>query len=92
MESPISRGCLKSDPASTSAVICTFHADPAQGPELYVYSLQGGCKSLGQRKRIAATEGTFELFAVVGAKMYLFGWTEDKWDLLVEIPQRWVSD
>ncbi|KAJ7639774.1 hypothetical protein DFH06DRAFT_641778 [Mycena polygramma] len=86
-------GALKADPASTSALICTFHTDSDPHPELYIYSLppQGGCKKLGLRQRIAATKKTFELFAVVGRKMYLFGWTKDKWDILAEIPQHWIS-
>ncbi|KAJ7672513.1 hypothetical protein DFH06DRAFT_1124387 [Mycena polygramma] len=86
-------GALKADPASTSALICTFHTDSDPHPELYMYSLppQGGCKKLGLRQRIAATKKMFELFAVVGNKMYLFGWTKDKWDILAEIPQQLIS-
>ncbi|KAF8208118.1 Alpha/Beta hydrolase protein [Mycena galopus ATCC 62051] len=87
-------GSLKSDPSATSAIICTFYEDSTPKPELYIYSLspQGGCKCLGLRKRIAATAGTYEFFAAVGSKMYLFGWTKtNTWDIMVEIPQRWIS-
>ncbi|KAF7343368.1 hypothetical protein MVEN_01769100 [Mycena venus] len=81
----------RTDPASTSVVICTFHADAAQKPELYVYAPQDGCRSLGLRRRIAKTGRTFELFVVVGPKIYLFGWTREKWDIVAEIPRRWIA-
>lgn len=85
-------GSLKADASSTSAVICTFHAEPPQQPELYVYSVrpQAGCRALGLCKRIAATKRTFELFAVVGSSMYLFGGKKDKWDIFTKIPNRLV--
>ncbi|KAJ7130343.1 hypothetical protein C8R44DRAFT_872154 [Mycena epipterygia] len=85
-------GSLKSDSSSTSVVICTFQNDMPQQPELYVYSVgpQAGCNALGMRKRIAAAKRNFELFAVVGSGMYLLGWTEDKWDLVAEIPRGWI--
>lgn len=45
---------------------------------------------MAMRPRIAATTGiVFELFVVVGSKLFLFGWTKDKWDewdILAEIP------
>ncbi|KAJ6464178.1 hypothetical protein C8R47DRAFT_1156650 [Mycena vitilis] len=80
-------GVPGNNPPSKSAIICKFHTNTH--PELYIYSLppQGGCKKLGLRQRIAATKKTFEFFAVVGQKMYLFG---DKWDILAEIPQHWI--
>ncbi|KAJ7507122.1 hypothetical protein B0H11DRAFT_1970350 [Mycena galericulata] len=81
---------LKADAASTSAVICTFHAEALQQvPEMWIYSLssQAGCRPLGLRKHIAAKKRTFELFAVVGEDMYLFGWKKNKWDILVKIPR-----
>ncbi|KAJ7720805.1 hypothetical protein B0H16DRAFT_1603945 [Mycena metata] len=84
-------GSLKSDPSSTSAIICTFHAEPAQSPELYVYSFPSpaGCRALGLRKKIAALEGNFEFFAVVGSKAYLFGWTRTNlWDIFTQIPSQ----
>ncbi|KAJ6588235.1 hypothetical protein B0H19DRAFT_201291 [Mycena capillaripes] len=62
--------------ASPSAIVCNFRKDPARRPELFIYSLrpQPSCKSLALRQRIAATTGiVFELFVVVGSKMFLFG-------------------
>ncbi|KAJ7639773.1 hypothetical protein DFH06DRAFT_641775 [Mycena polygramma] len=85
-------GVPGSNPSSKSAIVCTFHT--STHPELYIYSgvpPQGGCKKLGLRQRIAATKATFGFFAVVDKKMYLFGWTKDKWDILAEIPQQLIS-
>ncbi|KAJ7151365.1 hypothetical protein C8R43DRAFT_1004934 [Mycena crocata] len=82
---------------SKSTVLCTFHADSARWPELYVYSpLQqaGNCKPLDIGKHIAATRRNFEFFATVGSSLYLLGWTEttSKWDLFAEIPRRWICE
>ncbi|KAJ7030594.1 hypothetical protein C8F04DRAFT_1236417 [Mycena alexandri] len=88
-------GSLKSDTSSTSAVICTFHAKPAQSPELYVYSppSPAGCRALGLRKKIAALKQNFEFFAVVGSKAYLFGSTEtDLWNIFTQIPRQAIVD
>ncbi|KAJ7704496.1 hypothetical protein B0H17DRAFT_1326617 [Mycena rosella] len=78
---------------NAAAVLCAFHAEDAQLPELYVYSLppHAGCAALGLRKRIAEAKKTFELFAVVGASMYLLGSTKDRWDIFAEVPMRWIS-
>lgn len=82
---------LKEDAAASAAVICTFHADLPQPPELYVYSPSAGtCRALALRKRVKATKKTFELFAVVGSGMYLLGWKKDKWDIFAKIPERLV--
>ncbi|KAJ6588236.1 hypothetical protein B0H19DRAFT_1366899 [Mycena capillaripes] len=88
-------GLKKKDP-NPSAVICNFYKDPAQHPELFIYSLppQPRCRPLALRQHIAATNGiVFELFIVVGSKLFLLGWTKDKWDewdILAEIPQQWI--
>ncbi|KAK7042509.1 hypothetical protein R3P38DRAFT_3448567 [Favolaschia claudopus] len=75
---------------SNAAIICTFHANATKQPELYIYT-PGQCRTLGVRKRIAATKKTFEMFFVVGDKMYMLGWTADRWDLVAEVPRQWVS-
>ncbi|KAJ7449634.1 hypothetical protein FB451DRAFT_1566953 [Mycena latifolia] len=88
-------GTLKPNAAAASAVICTFHANStkaARKPELYVYSPapQGECRALGLRKRIAEAKRNFELFAVVGERLYLLGGTHRKWNILAEVPKQWV--
>ncbi|KAJ7857045.1 hypothetical protein B0H13DRAFT_2672830 [Mycena leptocephala] len=87
---------------SPSVILCIFahkaNDQDRNSVELYTYSLPppGGdatCKSLTLTNRIAATkkEISFGQFLMVGNKSYLLGVTNDKWNVMAEIPQGWIE-